>query len=122
MAVRSVSMKNEGKILFGQTIREHRKRMHLTQPELAGMLDVNPNTIKNWERDLTKPDHDLVPVLCNLLGIKLHELYRMDPEKDLSSLESRVVDNLRLLDPVDRKVIDKMISVMVNERLLHGRQ
>lgn len=118
MAAKITPIRTKGNLLFGQTIKQHRKQAHLTQPELANLMSVNPNTIKNWERDLTKPDHELIPGLCDLLGIKLHELYQMDSSVDLSSLENRVIDNLRLLDAVDRKVIDKMISAMVDEKLL----
>ena len=101
---------------FGALLRDRRRRARLTQQELAEKLRVNPNTVKNWEYDRTKPDHDLIPPLCSLLGIRLNELYQAAPDGALSALEERVVSHLRLLDPADRKALDKMITVMVEER------
>ena len=50
-----------------------------------------------------------------MLNIKLHELFRMQAENGLSDLEERVVGNLRQLNPTSRRVVDKMISTMVDE-------
>lgn len=102
---------------FGPLLRDRRRQARITQQDFADMLHVNPNTVKNWEYDRTKPDHDLIPSLCSLLGIRLHELYRMAPEDNLSALEDRMIANLRLLDPVDQLVADRMLSVMVDEKL-----
>lgn len=103
---------------FGALLRDRRRRAGLTQQDVAEKMHVNPNTVKNWEYDRTKPDHDLIPSLCSLLGIRLDELYQAAPDGALSALEERVVRHLRLLDPADRKALDKMISVMVDERQL----
>lgn len=102
---------------FGALLRDRRRKARLTQQEVAARLRVTPNTVKNWEYDRTKPDHDLIPPLCSLLGIRLSELYPLAPDQQLSPLEDRVVSHLRLLDPADRKAVDKMLSVMVDERL-----
>lgn len=118
MAVRKGSVKETKELLFGQMIKEHRRRLHLTQPELADLMNVNPNTVKNWERDQTKPDHSLIPDLFGLLNIKLLELYQMDAGEELSSLESRIIANLRDMDMADRRVVDKLVSALRNERLL----
>ena len=106
---------------FGALLRDRRRMARLTQQDVAERLHVNPNTVKNWEYDRTKPDHDLIPPLCSLLGIRLDELYQAAPDGAPSALEERVVRHLRLLDPADRKALDKMISVMVDERQ-HARQ
>ena len=118
MAVRKGSVKEKKELLFGQMIKEHRRRLHFTQPELADLMNVNPNTVKNWERDQTKPDHSLIPDLCGLLNIRLHELYQMEAGEELSSLESRIIANLRDLDMADRRVVDKLVSALHSERLL----
>ena len=81
------------------------------------MMHVTRNTIINWEADKSKPDYSLIPEVCTLLNIKLHELFRMQAENGLSDLEERVVGNLRQLNPTSRRVVDKMISTMVDEEL-----
>ena len=84
------------------------------------MMHVTRNTVINWEADKSKPDYNLIPEVCSLLNIQIHELFHMQAENGLSDLEDRVVGNIRLLSPTSRRVIDKMISTMVEEKSLTG--
>ena len=104
-------------ILFGDVIRKHRTRLKITQNELAEMMNISRNTVINWETDKRKPDYSLIPEICEILGIKTYELFGVPPENNLSALEDRVVNNLRMLSPASRKAIDKMIYTMLNEEL-----
>ena len=105
-------------IMFGSLIKERRKKAKLSQKDFADMMHVTRNTVINWEADKSKPDYSLIPEVCSLLNIQIHELFHMQAENGLSDLEDRVVGNIRLLNPTSRRVIDKMISTMVEEELL----
>lgn len=105
-------------IMFGSLIKERRKKAKLSQKDFADMMHVTRNTIINWEADKSKPDYSLIPEVCSLLNIQIHELFHMQAENGLSDLEDRVVGNIRLLNPTSRRVVDKMISTMVEEELL----
>ena len=102
-------------LLFGQVLKEHRKRKKYSQQEFADIMNVTRNTIINWEADKSKPDYSYVPELCSLLDIRLNELFGMKSDSGLSSLEERVINNLRALSPVSRRVVDKMVSAMLSE-------
>lgn len=104
-------------VTFGGVLKKHRSKLNIRQWELAEMMNVTRNTVINWEADKSKPDYSLIPEICAVLGIKLHELFGMEPENGLSPLEDRVVNNLRMLSPVSRKAIDKMIYTMLSEEL-----
>ena len=104
-------------VLFGSLIKERRKKTKLSQKEFADMMHVTRNTVINWEADKSKPDYSLIPEVCSLLNIQIHELFHMAAENGLSDLEDRVVGNIRLLTPISRRVVDKMISTMVEEEL-----
>ena len=104
-------------VLFGSLIKERRKKAKLSQKEFADMMHVTRNTVINWEADKSKPDYSLIPEVCSLLNIQIHELFHMAAENGLSDLEDRVVGNIRLLTPTSRRVVDKMISTMVEEEL-----
>lgn len=58
----------------GRFIKEQRKRLGLTQPQLAGMLNVEPQTISKWERGLGMPDYDNLVRLRDIFGCELSEL------------------------------------------------
>ncbi len=105
-------------VMFGAILKERRKKAGISQKDFAEMMRVTRNTIINWEADKSKPDYSLIPELCALLDIRLHELFRMKPENGLSAAEDRIISNVRLLRPASRKVVDKMISTMVEEELL----
>ena len=62
---------------FGSILKEHRKKARISQKDFADMMHVTRNTIINWEADKSKPDYSLIPEVCTLLNIKLHELFRM---------------------------------------------
>ena len=109
-------------VMFGALMKERRKQARLSQKDFADMMNVTRNTVINWEADKSKPDYSLIPEVCSLLNIKLHELFQMPAENGLNDLENRVVENVRKLKPTSRKVVDKMISTMVNEELLAEEQ
>ena len=105
-------------VMFGSLIKERRKKAKLSQKDFADMMHVTRNTVINWEADKSKPDYSLIPEVCSLLNIQIHEIFNMQAENGLSDLEDRVVGNIRLLNPVSRRVVDRMISAMVEEELL----
>lgn len=105
-------------ILFGQLLKERRSGAKITQGDFAEMMHVTRNTVINWEADKSKPDYNLIPEICSILGIQLHELFHMEAENTLSELENRVVSNLRTLSPVSQRVVDKMIFTMSEEECL----
>lgn len=102
---------------FGKVIREHRERARISQIDFAEMVKVSRNSVANWENDRCKPDHNLIPEICALLGIKLHELYGMEAENGLSDVEDRVIRFFRQLSPASQRVVDKMIYTMLSEEL-----
>ena len=104
-------------VLFGRLIKERRSAAKITQSEFAQMMHVTRNTVINWEADKSKPDYNLIPEICAILGIQLHELFHMKAHEALSDLESRVVENLRGLAPASQRVVDKMVSAMLDEEM-----
>lgn len=61
---------------IGQSIRYHRKRLNLTQIQLAQLLDVTPQAVSRWENDTGLPDISMAVPLARALGITTDELLR----------------------------------------------
>ena len=59
---------------IGHFIAQERKRLGLTQRELADILEVSDKTISRWETGLGLPDMSLILPLCEALGISADEL------------------------------------------------
>ena len=60
---------------FGETIRNARKAAGLTQRQLAQQLGVSNTSVSNWEKDLSRPDADLIQKLCAILGLQPNDFY-----------------------------------------------
>ena len=90
---------------FGKVIREHREKAKISQIDFAEMVKVSRNSVANWENDRCKPDHNLIPEICALLGIKLHELYGMEADNGLNDIEDRVMRFFRQLSPASQRVV-----------------
>lgn len=61
---------------IGESIRYHRKRLNLTQVQLAERLDVTPQAVSRWENDTGLPDITMAVPLARALGTTTDELLR----------------------------------------------
>lgn len=60
----------------GEVIKIRRKKMGLTQRELAGKLGICDKTISKWEVGKGMPELSLMVPLCDVLNITTDELLR----------------------------------------------
>lgn len=69
----------ERKISFRERIRLNlvsaMKRANISQVQLAEELGISKGTVNNWVRGNNSPDVDMVPKICNVLGIETTSLY-----------------------------------------------
>ena len=59
--------------LYGNYIKNNRKKLELSQKELANILNVSEATISKWESDLIKPDLDNIISLSYIFDVKVDE-------------------------------------------------
>lgn len=62
------------KLNIGENIRSCRRKMNLTQEQLAEKLGVSFQSVSRWENDLTYPDMELLPALMGIFGVTADEL------------------------------------------------
>lgn len=97
-----------------QHIRHCRERMGMDQGELASRVGVTANAVSNWERGRARPDISLLPVLCDVFGISLYELYGLrDPYRKTTAGEEQLIDGYRLLSPAMQQVVDDLVSGLI---------
>ena len=58
----------------GAVIKELREKHHLTQAELANMLNVSDKTVSKWETAKGYPDISLLEPIARVFGISVTEL------------------------------------------------
>ena len=89
---------------IGQVIREYRKKLGMTQEEMADRLGVTTPAVNKWEKDVSKPDIELLAPIARLLKISLDTLltFRGDlTEAEISDIVQELGDRLDTM-PYDR--------------------
>ena len=61
-------------IKIGKFISENRKKVNLTQFELAEKLCVTDRAVSKWENGKSMPDSSIMLELCEILQISVTEL------------------------------------------------
>ncbi len=60
---------------FGERLALYRKKLNLTQRELAALVGMGVNTINNYERGLQSPYHrEVYANLAEVLGVRVDDL------------------------------------------------
>ena len=82
---------------LGERIKYHRKRLGLTQEQLAERMGVSAQAVSKWENNISCPDISILPELADLFGItvdellgkeeKVHEAVVEEPEKSDKNFE-----------------------------------
>ena len=70
---------------INEQIREHRKKIGLTQEQIASYLGVSTPAVNKWEKGVTYPDVSLLAPLARLLEIDLNTLFAF--HENLSKME-----------------------------------
>lgn len=91
---------------IGSRIAESRRRVGMTQEELATKLSVSAQAVSKWENDITCPDVTTLPKLAELLGITVDEL--LSGKKQSQTLV--------LADEERKNVDDMMLKIIVNSK------
>lgn len=64
------------KLTFGRWLRVRRQVMGITQSDLAKILDVTTQTVRNWEKGKTFPTLDirLIGPFAEIIGVSVQSL------------------------------------------------
>lgn len=65
-------------IYIAENLRNFRKRLGMTQEDVAEAVFVAPQSVSKWERGETAPDIELLPALAKLLSVSVDALLGVD--------------------------------------------
>ena len=88
---------------FNNRIKNLRKERGLTQAQIAELLDIKVSTYSHMEREGKRPSMDIIEKLAKIFAVPLYELtgvypstgnelFKYDPEKELSIPTQRFSD------------------------------
>lgn len=81
--------------VLGTNIRRYRLARGLTQRELADPLDVQPNTVSDWERGRSEPNAVQIPRIAALLGVSVGDLFSDPQEPSVPPTPDRLEDAIQ---------------------------
>ena len=115
--------KLRNKAEFGDKIRAYRKARELSQPQLAELVGKTKNTVTNWENGTSRPELDMIPTLCRVLGISADMFFGMpaDPHT-LSTTEQEHMKLYRSLDRYKQRSVDTLMESMIENDMLAFRE
>jgi len=113
------AIRNSGQ--YADSIRKHRLKAGLTQPQLAEMIGVTKNAISNWEAGLSRPDIDKLPQLCDALNVSADELLGRSATA-VNAAEQLLLRKFRRLSPYDQKSFTDFMDLMYQNRTMERRE
>lgn len=75
---------------IGNKIKQLRYEAKLTQEQLATKVGVSPQSVSKWETGLTLPDISMLPILAEVFGVTIDEIFDLATEQKLKRLENRL--------------------------------
>lgn len=71
---------------MNMVIQEQRRKLGLTQEQIAEYLGVSTPAVSKWEKGITSPDIGLIPPLARLLKIDLNTLFCFSEELSIQEI------------------------------------
>lgn len=75
---------------LGQFIAMRRKRLAMTQEELAKKLNVSKSAIAKWETDAGIPDRDNLYKLSEIIHVSVNDMHQIIKSKDYKDIDLEI--------------------------------
>lgn len=75
---------------LGKKIRQLRYKADLTQEQLAEKLNIAAQSVSKWENGMTMPDISTLPLLAEIFGVTIDDLFDLTVEQRLNRIENRM--------------------------------
>ena len=105
-----------GKAL-GRVIAQKRKSMSLSQNDLAGMIDVDAETISRFERGAVVPSLLRLNALAKAMDVSLGTLLSQSSQF-ADDQTNELLLTMRTLEPSDRKMLMDISQLMLQRKRL----
>ena len=75
---------------LGKKIKELRSKAGLTQEQLADKLGISAQSVSKWENSVAMPDITALPLLAEIFGVTIDDLFDLTTEQRLNRIENRL--------------------------------
>ncbi|MBR2371016.1 MAG: helix-turn-helix transcriptional regulator [Clostridia bacterium] len=108
-------------IKIGKFIAECRKKVNLTQMQLAEKLGITDKAVSKWERGIAMPDSAIMLELCDILNINVNDLLcgevvTMDNYK--KELENNLLEMIKQKEEADRRLLAAEVFIGITATVI----
>ena len=103
-------------IKIGKFIADCRKKVNLTQMQLAEKLGITDKAVSKWERGIAMPDTSIMLELCDILHISVNELLcgeKISMENNNQKNEQLLLDMAKELERKNKTIWSSMWVIMI---------
>ena len=103
-------------IKIGRFIAECRKKLNLTQMQLAEKLSITDKAVSKWERGIAMPDTSIMLDLCDILSISVNELLngeKINMENNNQKNEQLLLEMAKELEKKNKTIWSSMWAIMI---------
>lgn len=99
---------------LGKKIKQLRFKAGLTQEQLAEQLGIGPQAVSKWENAVAMPDITTLPLLAEIFGVSIDDLFDLSTEQRLNRIENRMDREADLPPDVFRDYEDLLKSLLTD--------
>ena len=101
---------------LGKKIRQLRFKAELTQEQLADMLGIGAQSVSKWENAVAMPDITTLPLLAEIFGVTIDDLFDLTTEQRLNRIENRMDAEEELPADIFREFEDFLQAELNDEK------
>ena len=101
---------------LGRKIKQLRYKAAMTQEQLAEKLNIGAQSVSKWENGVTMPDISLLPLLAEIFGVSIDDLFDLTNEQRFNRLENRLDIEEELPQDVFREYEDFLKTQLEDDR------
>ena len=100
---------------LGKKIKQLRFKAGLTQEQLADKLGIGAQSVSKWENAVAMPDITTLPLLAEIFGVTIDDLFDLTAEQRLNRIENRMDAEEELPADVFREFEDYLQAALKDE-------
>jgi len=97
------------KLNLGNHIRTNRRRMNLTQEQLAEKFGTSAQAVSRWENGTTYPDLEMLPMIASFFGVSIDTLLGCTEEEKKARCDELTNE---LKNAIHKKDTEKLIETL----------
>ena len=101
---------------LGKKIRQLRFKAGLTQEQLAEKLGIVPQSVSKWENAVAMPDITMLPLLAEIFGVSIDDLFDLTAEQRFNRIENRMDAEEELPQDVFREYEEFLKGQLTSEQ------